>query len=105
MFDVGRIPRLIDVDAHVVEPGNVWSSRLPAKFRETGPRIELLPGGVPKLVGSSYLEEPGSDGPLVAWWCYEDHRASLKRTIAAAGFPADEVQLRGVRYDEMRPGC
>jgi predicted TIM-barrel fold metal-dependent hydrolase len=41
----------------------------------------------------------------VAWWCYEDHRASIKRTIAAAGFAADEVQLRGVTYDEMRPGC
>jgi predicted TIM-barrel fold metal-dependent hydrolase len=100
-----RIPLLIDVDAHVVEPAEVWSSRLPAKYRDVGPRIELLPGGTPKLVGSSYVEEPGTDGPLVAWWHYEDHRASLKRTIAAAGFDPDEVQLRGVRYDEMRPGC
>ena len=41
----------------------------------------------------------------MAWWCYEDHRASLKRTIAAAGFPADEVVLKGVTYDDMRPGC
>ena len=56
-------------------------------------------------MGSSYVESPGTDGPEVAWWCYEDHQASLKRTIAAAGFPGDEIQLRGVRYDEMRPGC
>ena len=55
--------------------------------------------------GRGYVEEPGTDGPDVAWWCYEDHRASLKRTIAAAGFPRDEIELRGVRYDEMRPGC
>jgi hypothetical protein len=101
----GAIPALVDLDAHVVEPPEVWSSRLPARYRDSGPHIELLPAGVPKLAGSSYVEEPGTDGPEVAWWCYEDHRASLKRTIAAAGFPRDEIQLRGVRYDEMRPGC
>jgi predicted TIM-barrel fold metal-dependent hydrolase len=102
---VEGIPPIVDLDAHVVEPADVWSSRLPARYRQVGPHIELLPGGVPKLVGSSYVEEPGTEGPEVAWWCYEDHRASLKRTIAAAGFPREEVQLRGVRYDEMRPGC
>ena len=102
---IDRIPLLVDVDAHVVEPADVWSARLPAKYQDLGPRIELLPGGTPKLVGSSYVEEPGTEGPLVAWWHYEDHRASIKRTIAAAGFPAEEVELKGVRYDEMRPGC
>jgi predicted TIM-barrel fold metal-dependent hydrolase len=102
---IARIPAIIDLDAHVVEPPDVWSSRLPRRFRDAGPHIEFLPAGVPKLVGAGYVEEPGSDGPEVAWWCYEDHRASLKRTIAAVGFPREEVKLRGVRYDEMRPGC
>ena len=102
---VGRIPPIVDLDAHVVEPPDVWSSRLPARLREAGPHIELLPAGAPKLVGSGYVEEPGVDGPDVAWWCYEDHQASLKRTIAAVGFPRDEIELKGVRYDEMRPGC
>ena len=60
-----------------------------------GPHIEYMPGGVPKLEGASYVEAPGTDGPPVAWWCYEDHRASVKRTIAAAGFPAEEVVLKG----------
>jgi predicted TIM-barrel fold metal-dependent hydrolase len=102
---IGRIPKIVDVDAHVVEPADVWSSRLPAKYRDVGPRIEMLPAGTPKLVGASYVESPGNDGPLVAWWRYEDHMASLKRTIAAAGFEPDEVGLRSVSYDEMRPGC
>ncbi len=86
--DAASIPPIVDLDAHVVEPPDVWSSRLPTRLREKGPHIELLPAGVPKLAGSSYVEEPGQDGPEVAWWCYEDHQASLKRTIAAAGFPA-----------------
>ena len=100
-----RIPRLVDVDAHVVEPADVWSSRLPTRYRDVGPRIELRPAGTPKLDGASYIEAPGTDGPLVAWWHYEDHMASLKRTVAAAGFEPDEVGLRSVGYDEMRPGC
>ncbi|HYA67938.1 MAG TPA: amidohydrolase family protein [Acidimicrobiales bacterium] len=99
------IPWIVDLDAHVVEPPDVWTSRLPARLREVGPHIEYLPGGAPRLDGASYVEAPGLDGPNVAWWCYEDHRASVKRTIAAAGFPADEVELRGVTFDEMRPGC
>jgi predicted TIM-barrel fold metal-dependent hydrolase len=100
-----RIPLLVDLDAHVVEPPDVWTSRLPRRHLERGPRIELLPAGTPKMVGAGYVEAPGTDGPLVAWWHYEDTYVSVKRTIAAAGYPAEEVQLRGVSYEEMRPGC
>lgn len=49
---LARMLNLIDVDAHVVEPPDVWTSRLPAKYRDVGPRVELLPAGVPKLVGT-----------------------------------------------------
>jgi predicted TIM-barrel fold metal-dependent hydrolase len=102
---LARIPALVDVDAHVVEPPDVWTSRLPRRYAETGPRIVYAPAGEIKLVGSSYLEAPGTSGPDVAWWYYEDKQTSLKRYIAAAGVPADEVTLSGVTYEEMRPGC
>jgi predicted TIM-barrel fold metal-dependent hydrolase len=103
---LARIPLLVDVDAHVVEPADVWSSRLPARFRDVGPRIVHAPAGEIKLVGSSYEESPGTEGPdSVAWWFYEDRKTALKRYIAAAGVPADEVTLTGIRYEDMRPGC
>jgi predicted TIM-barrel fold metal-dependent hydrolase len=102
---LARIPAIVDVDAHVVEPPDVWTSRLPAKYREVGPRIVYAPAGEIKLVGSSYIEAPGTEGPDVAWWFYEDRQSSLKRYIAAAGVPADEVTLSGVTYEEMRAGC
>lgn len=102
---MARIPNLVDVDAHVVEPPDVWTSRLPARFRDEGPRVEMLPAGVPKLVGASYVEQPGTEGPPVAWWRYEDMFVSVKRTIAAAGYGADEVELKSISYDDMRPGC
>ena len=35
-----RIPALVDVDAHIVEPPDVWTARLPAKYRDIGPHVE-----------------------------------------------------------------
>jgi predicted TIM-barrel fold metal-dependent hydrolase len=102
---LARIPPLVDLDAHLVEPPDVWSSRLPAKYRDVGPRVELLPAGKPKMTDRGYIEEPGEDGPLAAWWFYEDHRYSVKRLIAAAGYPADEITIQGVTFEDMRPGC
>ncbi len=103
--NVERIPALVDVDAHIVEPPDVWSSRLPAKYREIGPHVEYHPTGTPKLAGGTYIEEPGTEGPDVAWWCYEDHKYSVKRLIAAAGYPADDISFAGITFDQMRPGC
>ena len=31
--------QIVSVDDHVVEPPSVWQDRLPAKFREDGPRV------------------------------------------------------------------
>ncbi len=36
---VARIPPIVDLDAHVVEPADVWTSRLPARYRDVGPHI------------------------------------------------------------------
>jgi len=100
-----HVPGIVDVDAHVVEPADLWTSRLPARYRDVGPHIVYLPGGKPRLDGGMYIEEPGTDGPDVAWWFYEDHKYSIKRLIAAAGFPAEEITMDGVTYEQMRRGC
>ncbi|HEX4432750.1 MAG TPA: hypothetical protein VHZ96_25990, partial [Frankiaceae bacterium] len=36
----GELPKIISVDDHVVEPPHVWTTWLPAKFRDRGPKIE-----------------------------------------------------------------
>jgi predicted TIM-barrel fold metal-dependent hydrolase len=102
---LSRIPLIVDLDAHLVEPPDIWSSRLPSRYRDIGPRVEYLPAGQPKLVGGGYIEEPGESGPPVAWWFYEGQRYSVKRLIAAAGYPADDISIGGITFDEMRPGC
>ena len=37
---------VIDADAHVTEPVDLWSSRLPAKYRDRAPRVERSADGV-----------------------------------------------------------
>jgi predicted TIM-barrel fold metal-dependent hydrolase len=102
---LARIPRLVDLDAHLVEPPDIWTNRLPARYRDVGPHVEYLPAGNPKMIDRGYIEEPGTEGPPVAWWFYEDHRYSVKRLIAAAGFRPEDISIKGVTFDEMRPGC
>jgi predicted TIM-barrel fold metal-dependent hydrolase len=102
---VARIPPIVDVDAHLVEPPNIWVDRLPARYRDVGPRVEYLPPGTPILDGGGYIEAPGTEGDPVAWWHYEDQLYSVKRLIAAAGYAPEEITLEGVTFEQMRKGC
>src|SRR5438477_4019403 len=103
---VGReLPKIVSVDDHVVEPAHVWTDRLPAKYRDVGPRVVRAPLGEMTFVGGKFSFAPGDDGPMCDWWFYEDLRWPQTRLSAAAGFPRDEVKITAITYDEMRPGC
>ncbi|MFL6243503.1 MAG: amidohydrolase, partial [Acidimicrobiia bacterium] len=39
------IPKIISVDDHVVEPADVWQTRLPKKYLDVGPRVVRAPLG------------------------------------------------------------
>ncbi|GMU79134.1 MAG: amidohydrolase [Acidimicrobiia bacterium] len=104
--DPAGFPLIISTDDHLVEPPDLWTSRLPARYHEVGPRIVYAPiDSTPVLDGAGYIEAPGTEGKPAAWWFYEDHRYSIKRLIAAAGYPAEEITTDGVTYEEIRPGC
>ncbi len=103
--DGGVIPWIVSVDDHVLEPPDVWTSRLPERYRDAGPRIVIEPKGDMSLVDGAWVETPGTGEEMAAWWHYEDHRYQIKQMIAAAGLRPDEVTMQGVTYDEMRPGC
>jgi hypothetical protein len=38
------LPRIISVDDHVIEPMDLWTDRLPAKYHDRAPRIERKRG-------------------------------------------------------------
>lgn len=102
-----EFPKIISVDDHVIEPADTWTKRLPSKYHEVGPRVVHAPKGDVVFKGgklSVSMGEPGS-GPDVAWWLYEDLKRPLMRLDAAVGYDRDDIDLRLVNYDEMRPGA
>jgi predicted TIM-barrel fold metal-dependent hydrolase len=100
-----EFPLIISVDDHVVEPAQVWSDRLPAKYREIGPRVVRAPLGDMQFVGGKFSYTSAADGLPCDWWWYEDLRWPQTRLSAAAGFDRDEVKITAITYEEMRPGC
>ena len=87
-------------DSHFLEPADLWQSRLPAKYKDEGPRIVIAPQGEIKLVEGAWVETPGTGDKMAAWWHYEDHRYQLKQVIACPGMKPEEVTSQGVTYDE-----
>ncbi len=102
---MAEFPKIISVDDHVVEPPNVWQDRLPAKYRDVGPRVVTEPLGEMVFKGGKFSYEPGTEGPMCDWWYYEDLRWPQTRLSAAVGFDRDEVKITAITYDEMRDGC
>ncbi len=98
------LPMIISVDDHVVEPPNVWQDRLPSKYAEVGPRIVRAPMPEVEYRGGSLKVKPGSEGVPVDWWYYEDLKRPLLRVDSAVGEPREEVTMKGVTYEDMRPG-
>jgi predicted TIM-barrel fold metal-dependent hydrolase len=76
--------RLIDADAHINEPPDLWTSRVPAEFRDRAPRIERLERG------DAWVMEGVTD-PI---------NFGLN---AAAGLPAGE-RRPWVRFEDIRRG-
>ena len=104
---MSEFPKIVSVDDHVVEPPDTWSSRLPKKYADVGPRIVYAPAGKVVFKGGKLTIEPGKkgEGPEAAFWFYEDLKRPLMRLDAAVGYPRDDVDLRLVGYDDMRKGA
>jgi predicted TIM-barrel fold metal-dependent hydrolase len=108
MFSAETFPKIISVDDHIMEPANVWQDRLPAKFKDVGPRLIRLKVKNMKFVGGVFsYEEAGDDedGTWCDWWLTEDLKYPLVRLMAAAGYPREEVTVTPITMDDMRKGC
>ncbi len=92
---VAELPMIISVDDHVVEPADVWMDRLPAKYKEVGPRIVRAPMGEITFIGGKLTVKPGAKGAPTDWWYYEELRRPLLRVDSAVGVPRDEVTMTG----------
>jgi predicted TIM-barrel fold metal-dependent hydrolase len=76
---------VVSTDDHVVEPGDIWQTRLPAKLRDRGPRLVSL-----------------DDRDA---WEFRGERRDITGLAAAAGQRFEDYSPKAVRMADMRPGC
>ncbi|ONH21862.1 amidohydrolase family protein [Pseudofrankia asymbiotica] len=101
------IPRLISVDDHVIEPGNVWQDRLPARYRDRGPRLVRVFGRI-EPAGAGYRVVEDADAPGARWadeWRYDDLRYVIPAGMAQVHALRDTHYHEPVTHDDMAPGC
>jgi predicted TIM-barrel fold metal-dependent hydrolase len=98
-------PQIVSVDDHVVEPPDLWSARLPARFRDVGPRV--LRSGVSAMAneGGRYTFTEDPDATPCDFWLFEDLRYPMTRVMAAVGYEREDVKVVPVTFEEMRTGC
>lgn len=105
-YSEDEFPMIVSVDDHVVEPPHLWTTWLPSKFRDAGPKIERRYVGNMKHIGGGTYEQEFTEGGRPAdCWVFEDLVYIHKRHVAAVGFSRDEMTMTPMTYNEMRPGC
>src|SRR5262245_1696354 len=77
---------LVSVDDHICEPADMFEAHVPAKYRDSMPRV------VDEADGSQQ-------------WFYGDLRGRNLGLNAVAGKPPEMFNVNPNRYEEMRPGC
>jgi len=66
--------KVIDVDTHLTEPGDLWTSRAPEKYRHLVPRVEYVTNSrLHEVVG--WRPDRGTDDDLSPVWVVEDQIA------------------------------
>ena len=77
---------LISVDDHLVEPPHLFEGRLPARFQDLAPRVEV-------------------DDTGMEYWSYDGQRHYKVGLNAVVGRPREELSFEPTRFDEMRRGA
>ncbi|MCB0993671.1 MAG: amidohydrolase [Acidimicrobiales bacterium] len=77
---------LVSVDDHLVEPPHLFEGRVPARFAELAPRVELDDAGM-------------------EYWLYDGARHYKVGLNAVVGRPRAELSFDPTRFDEMRRGA
>lgn len=75
---------IIDVDTHVTEPPDLWTSRVPARMRDAVPRVD-------------------TDAQGRQWWVLGDKRIASPGLTATAG--VGDIKSWPKTYAEMHPGA
>jgi predicted TIM-barrel fold metal-dependent hydrolase len=84
---MARTYRIVDADAHILEPPHIWETWLPKKFHDKAPKL--------------VKDADGGDAWLFAGSAQPDPIG----LTATPGMPYDQFRWTGVTYAEARKGC
>ena len=104
---VTDIPWIVSLDDHVVEPPDIWTSRLPGEVPRHRPahRAWRRPAD-PVLTGGTYREEPGHRGRPGRVVVLRGPAVLREAPDRRGGLPAPtRSPSQGITFDQMRPGC
>ena len=96
------LPRFISVDDHVLEPPDLWWTRLPKSVRDRGPQVRRERGALLEALYGRW--SANDDGQWADVWCYDDMVRPLQRGLAQSGYE-DEETSRPITYDDVLPGA
>jgi predicted TIM-barrel fold metal-dependent hydrolase len=104
------LPRIISVDDHILEPQDLWQSRVAAKDRDRAPKVERHYGRIDwDMDGKSrFVDDPDKSSPDSGWcdhWVYDDMRWPIPAGLAGVTNEDADNGMVGTSYDEMREGC
>ena len=91
--------RAISADGHVNEPPDLWTKRLPKKYKERGPRVIETR----KTRGHAWIME-GQKRPSPMGFSSIYSRSSKRFERGAMVDSFKQIKDRGVRYDDIFPG-
>jgi uncharacterized protein len=91
--------RAISADGHVNEPPDLWTSRLPKKMRDRGPRVIETPN----THGHAWIME-GQVRPSPMGFSSTYFRSSKRFDKGSLVDSFNEIKDRGVRYEDIFPG-
>jgi predicted TIM-barrel fold metal-dependent hydrolase len=80
-----RLDWMVSCDDHIMEPPQLWQSRVAAKYKDQAPR--LVPG------------------EKADFWHFEDRKAPMLGLLTAMGRPKEDWTPEPTTYASMRAGC
>jgi uncharacterized protein len=87
--------RVIDVDTHLTEPPDLWTSRVSTKWGDAVPHVETMRGTDIWLAGGTFLNTPGNTA--IAGW--RDYVPDGPRTYADIPPSAHDAEARLAHMD------
>ncbi|MEO5841327.1 MAG: amidohydrolase family protein [Acidimicrobiales bacterium] len=90
--------QVIDVDTHVTEPRDLWSSRLPNKYLERAPRVEVdVESGLKRWIVGDFALSPEAQSCHAGW---REFHPSFPPTLEEADPAGWDAHARLKRMDE-----